>query len=45
MEPRFSLCASQRAAALGRRRLVSAPNEPGIGVDPNEDVLAPYRIA
>jgi L-alanine-DL-glutamate epimerase-like enolase superfamily enzyme len=24
---------------------VSAPNEPGIGVDPNEDVLAEHRIA
>jgi L-alanine-DL-glutamate epimerase-like enolase superfamily enzyme len=24
---------------------VSAPMAPGIGIDPDEDVLAPYRIA
>ncbi len=24
---------------------VSPPDVPGIGLDPNEDVLAPYRIA
>ena len=24
---------------------VSAPNEPGIGIEPNEDALAPHRIA
>src|SRR4029077_21142856 len=24
---------------------VSAPNEPGIGVEPNEEALAPYRVA
>ena len=24
---------------------VSPPMAPGIGIDPNEDVLAPYRIA
>jgi L-alanine-DL-glutamate epimerase-like enolase superfamily enzyme len=24
---------------------VSAPMAPGIGIEPNEDVLAPYRIA
>jgi L-alanine-DL-glutamate epimerase-like enolase superfamily enzyme len=24
---------------------VSAPNEPGIGIEPNETALAPHRIA
>ena len=31
--------------ALNKDGTVSAPNAPGIGIDPDEDVLAPYRIA
>ena len=31
--------------ALNKDGTVSAPNAPGIGIDPDEEVLAPYQIA
>jgi L-alanine-DL-glutamate epimerase-like enolase superfamily enzyme len=35
----------RKTLTLNSDGTVSAPNEPGIGIDPNEDVLAEHRIA